>query len=134
MDPISQGALGAACGQCTARRSRVVPATIAGCISGMAADADVVIRSASDPLLFLEFHRHFTHSLAFIPAGAIVCAAALHWFLRNRLTFRQTFLACLAGYASHGLLDACTAYGTLLLWPFSNARIAWNTVSVIDPA
>jgi len=133
MDPISQGVLGAACGQCTARRSRLIPATVAGCVSGMAADTDVIIRSATDPLLFLEFHRHFTHSLAFIPAGAFICAVALHWFLRRELRFRETLLACLAGYASHGLLDACTAYGTQLLWPFSNARIAWDNVSVIDP-
>jgi inner membrane protein len=31
------------------------------------------------------------------------------------------------------LLDACTTYGTQLLWPFTDARFAWNTVSVIDP-
>ena len=43
------------------------------------------------------------------------------------------WLTALAGYATHGLLDACTTYGTLLLWPFSDARIAWNTVSVVDP-
>jgi inner membrane protein len=99
----------------------------------MAADADVVIRSSTDPLLFLEFHRHFTHSLIFIPLGALLCALPAHYLLRHRMAFRFTFLASLAGYASHGLLDACTAYGTMLLWPFSNARIAWNNVSVIDP-
>lgn len=133
MDPISQGALGAACGQCTSRSRRLMPATIAGCIAGMAADTDILIRSSTDPLLFLEFHRHFTHSLAFIPVGALLCAALLQRFMRERLRFRETLLACLAGYASHGLLDACTAYGTQLLWPFSDARIAWNNVSVIDP-
>jgi inner membrane protein len=30
-------------------------------------------------------------------------------------------------------LDACTTYGTMLLWPFSDERIAWNTISIIDP-
>jgi inner membrane protein len=133
MDPISQGVLGAACSQSVTPSKRIVPATIAGVVSGMAADVDVVISSRTDPLLFLEFHRHFTHSLVFIPFGALICAAALHWFLRDRLRFRETFLACLVGYASHGLLDACTTYGTLLLWPFSNVRVAWNNVSVVDP-
>jgi inner membrane protein len=37
------------------------------------------------------------------------------------------------GYASHGLLDACTSYGTYLFWPFSDHRVAWNWISVIDP-
>lgn len=40
--------------------------------------------------------------------------------------------ACL-GYASHGLLDACTSYGTYLLWPLTDTRYAWNWISVIDP-
>lgn len=133
MDPLSQGALGAACGQCTSRPARLVPATIVGCMAGMAADTDILIRSSADPILFLEFHRHFTHSLIFIPVGALLCALAAHYFVRQYLGFRYTCLAALAGYASHGLLDACTAYGTLLLWPFSDARIAWNNVSVIDP-
>jgi inner membrane protein len=37
------------------------------------------------------------------------------------------------GYATHGLLDACTSYGTLLFWPFSNERITWNNISIVDP-
>ena len=49
------------------------------------------------------------------------------------MSFKAVWLTALAGYATHGLLDACTTYGTLLLWPFSDARIAWNTISVVDP-
>jgi inner membrane protein len=49
------------------------------------------------------------------------------------MSFKAIWLTAFAGYATHGLLDACTTYGTLLLWPFSDARIAWNTVSVVDP-
>jgi inner membrane protein len=37
------------------------------------------------------------------------------------------------GYATHGLLDACTSYGTLLFWPFSYERITWNNISIVDP-
>ena len=37
-----------------------------------------------------------------------------------------------AGYATHGLLDACTSYGTRLLWP-SPHRVAWDVISIIDP-
>ena len=51
---------------------------------------------------------------------------------RRRLRFRETYLYCI-GYATHGLLDACTTYGTQLLWPFSTMRVAWHTVSIIDP-
>lgn len=99
----------------------------------MAPDLDVLIRSAEDPLLFLEYHRQFTHALAFVPVGALLCAAVAHPLARRWLSFSRTYLFCLLGYASHGVLDACTSYGTQLLWPFSDARLAWNLVSVIDP-
>ncbi len=34
---------------------------------------------------------------------------------------------------THPLLDACTTYGTQLLSPFSDLRVAWNAISVADP-
>jgi inner membrane protein len=106
-----------------------------GFLAGMAADLDILIRSGNDPLLFLEYHRQFTHSLIFIPVGGLLCALVLHALLGRRrgLRFRQSWLYCTLGYATHALLDACTTYGTMLLWPFSDARIAWNTISIIDP-
>jgi len=133
MDPVSQGVLGAGWAQSAADRQRLVPAAIVGCVAGMAPDIDVFISSSTDPLLFLEYHRHFTHSLAFIPIGALVCALLLFRLIPGSLTFKQTYVFAFLGFASHGLLDACTTYGTLLFWPFSDARIAWNNVSVVDP-
>ena len=133
MDPLSQGAVGAAFAQSSAPRERVRAYALFGCVAGLAPDLDVFIQSTTDPLLFLEFHRHFTHALIFIPVGALIVCAALFRLLRHPLSFRQAYFACLIGYATHGLLDACTSYGTQLLWPFSDVRIAWNNVSVIDP-
>ena len=34
---------------------------------------------------------------------------------------------------THPLLDACTAFGTQLFQPFSDYRVAFNTISVADP-
>lgn len=133
MDPVSQAALGAAWAQPAARRSRIPSATAIGCIAGMAPDVDVLIRSSTDPLLALEFHRQFTHSLIFVPVGALICALLLYRPFRARVSFAQCYLFSFLGYGSHGLLDACTTYGTQLFWPFSNTRIAWNNVSVVDP-
>jgi inner membrane protein len=36
-------------------------------------------------------------------------------------------------FVTHILLDCFTTYGTQLWLPFSNYRVAWNTISVIDP-
>ena len=135
MDPLTQGSLGAALPQSAARREQIGLATVAGFAAGMAPDLDVLIRSSEDPLLFLEYHRQFTHSLIFIPVGAALVALALWLFpsVRRRGSFRQVYGFCALGYGTHALLDACTTYGTQLLWPFSDARFAWNNVSIIDP-
>ena len=135
MDPLSQGVIGAVAAQQKTTKSHFVIATILGFLSGMSADLDIFIRSSNDPLLYLEFHRQFTHSLIFIPVGGFVCAIFFYYlFLRNReITFKQTYIYCTLGYATHGLLDSCTTYGTQLLWPFTDDRVAWNTISIIDP-
>jgi inner membrane protein len=102
-------------------------------VSGIIADADVFIRSSSDPLLALDFHRHFTHSIFFIPIGALIAFLILWPFLRKRLPPRFLYLYCFFGYLFSGFIDACTSYGTYLLWPVSNERISWNIVSIVDP-
>lgn len=139
MDPLSQASFGASLSQSFADdKKQQFSALIIGALAGMAPDLDVFIRSSEDPLLFLEFHRQFTHSLAFIPFGALICALVFFAFLKLRpakssLPFGQVYLFSFLGYATHGLLDACTSYGTQLFWPFSSERVAWNTVSIIDP-
>ena len=135
MDPLSQGVLGASAPGTIAPKHQQRVALALGFFGGMAPDLDVFIRSSTDPLLFLEFHRHFTHALIFIPIGGLICALVLHQLLGRRkgLEFKQTYLYCTLGYATHALLDSCTTYGTQLLWPFSDVRIAWNTISVVDP-
>ncbi len=42
---------------------------------------------------------------------------------------RLYFLA----FLTHALLDACTAYGTQLFYPFSDYRVSLNVISVVDP-
>jgi inner membrane protein len=133
MDSITQGLLGAAAAQAFLSRRLGKRAWIYGAVGGMAPDLDILIRSASDPLVAFRFHRHFTHSLAFIPVGGIL--SALPWVLRKRFAAqrREVVLATTAGYATHALLDACTSYGTMLWWPFSHARVAWSSVAIVDP-
>lgn len=133
MDPVSQGVLGGAASLSVSKKKHLPIALLCGVLSGMAPDLDALIRSNSDPLLYLEFHRQFTHSLVFIPVGALICAIFFYITFARRLKFLATYLYCLIGYATHGLLDACTSYGTQLLWPFSNARVAWDSISIIDP-
>ena len=135
MDPLTQGVLGAALPQSLAKKKSLVVIGFLGFLSGLAPDLDILIRSESDPLLFLEFHRQFTHSLIFIPFGGFICASFLFFLIAKRfdISFKDTWIYSTLGYGTHGLLDACTSYGTLLFWPFTQTRIAWNNISIIDP-
>ena len=134
MDPLTQGLLGAALPLALCKQEQARRATWIGFLGGIAADADVFIRSATDPLLAIQYHRHFTHSLIFIPVGGFIIALAIWLLSRRRLPLGQVTTFATLGYATHALLDACTSYGTQLLWPFSNIRVAWNNVAVLDLA
>ncbi len=136
MDILTHGLLGGTLAQSCSRKSETRIATIVGFLAALLADADALIRSAADPLLTLEYHRQFTHSLVFIPAGALLASLILWPVFKafgHPLGFRRIYLYALLGCATSGLLDACTSYGTHLLWPFTDARIAWSIVPIFDP-
>ena len=79
MDPISQGTVGVAFAQSSASKNNILKISLIGLIAGLAPDADVVIKSSTDPILFLEYHRQFSHSL-FIPFGALIVAILFFFF------------------------------------------------------
>ena len=133
MDPVSQGAFGAIFAQTISNKKKILVGSIIGCLAGLAPDLDILIRSNSDPLLKLEYHRQFTHSLIFIPLGALIVTLFVRLFSSKFLSWKETYCFCFIGYATHGFLDACTSYGTQLLWPFTDERISWNNISVVDP-
>jgi inner membrane protein len=134
MDPLTQASLGAAVAVAFSSRQQARWAILVGCVAGAAPDLDVLIRSASDPLLSLHYHRHFTHALFSAPLLGL-CVAGLFKLLcfRSTVTFQQFALYAVLGALTHGLLDACTSYGTMLYWPFSQHRESWDLISVIDP-
>lgn len=133
MDPISHIALGASLSYAAFSRQLGRTAAWAGGLAAFVPDADVFIRSAADPLLGIEYHRHFTHALVFAPLGAALVAALWLTRARWRPHALTLWLACLLAYVSHCLLDAATSYGTLLWWPFSDRRVGWDFISIIDP-
>ena len=132
MDPVTQGAFGAIFAQTISSKKKILVGSIVGCFAGLAPDLDIFIRSASDPLLKLEYHRQFTHSLVFIPIGALIVTLFSRIIFKKYLSWGETYLFSFLGFATHGLLDACTSYGTQLLWPFTDERISWNYISIVD--
>jgi inner membrane protein len=133
MDIFTQALLGSAVAQLGAKKSEIKIATFIGCIAGILADADIFIQSANDPLLFLDYHRHFTHAIAFIPIGALIGALVCWPFVRKNIKFSRLYFFAFLGYLLSGVLDAFTGYGTHLLLPFSDERVAGSIISIIDP-
>lgn len=136
MDILTHGLLGGTLAQSCSRKNEARAATATGFLAALLADADALIQSSTDPLLTLEYHRQLTHALVFIPAGALLAALIL-WpafkVFGHPLGFKRIYLYALLGCATSGLLDACTSYGTHLLWPFTGGRIAWSIVPIFDP-
>lgn len=133
MDPVSQGILGASFAGSLSKSKELRLHSLCGFIGGLVPDLDILIKSNSDPLLSLEFHRHFTHSIFFVPIGGLVTGLFLYFFLKKRISFKETFFFTSAGLLTHGFLDSCTSYGTNLLWPILDTRFSWNIISIIDP-
>lgn len=133
MDPVTHGLMGASASLSFAKKEKMSYAALAGTGGAMLPDLDILINSASDPLLQLEFHRQFSHSFFFIPVGALIVAGLIWWLVRKQLTFKETYLFSFLGILTAGLADTITSYGVQLLWPFTDERFAWNLISVFDP-
>lgn len=133
MDPITHGVTGSMAALIFSDGDNKKRAAVTGFGAAILADIEAFIQWPGDPLFNLEIHRQFTHSLIFIPAGALV-AATLFWFIfRKKIAFSSLYFFSIAGYATHWFMDLITSYGVELLWPFLDTRFALNIVSVVDP-
>lgn len=137
MDPLTHSVLGMAVAiAATPAKASRRAAALAGLTGGLLPDADIFLRSATDPLFAVEYHRHFTHSLSFSPVigflGALIASRLLRLFHRV-VSWRTLFLPALLAGLSHLFCDVWTSYGTRLWWPFLPDRVSLDWISVIDP-
>ena len=134
MDPFTQAGIGAAVAASLSKGVRIRTAIVVGALAGAAPDLDILIRSDQDPLLSLEYHRHFSHSLLLAPLIGVAVAFLYYlFFSRGKVPLLKLTIFGIAGASTHGLLDACTSYGTRLYWPFSQLRESWDIISIVDP-
>lgn len=139
MDIISQLVWGALSAQAVSKRKpeqvkpRIRPWLI-GLVGGLGADLDGVFRSSIDPLFATVMHRHFTHSIFFIPFGALfVWILFFYFFRKDKQDYFYYYKLAFVGYGTHWILDVMTSYGTLILWPLNTTRYALDWLSIVDP-
>jgi len=133
LDSVTQILLGAAVGHATLGGRVGRKALAWGAVLGLAPDLDVLIPQPDAISAFTE-HRGFSHSLIVHTAIAPVIGAGLARLHRadGVGVWPWALLAWLA-LATHGLLDACTVYGTQLLWPATGPPVGLGSVFIIDP-
>ncbi|HAI13527.1 MAG TPA: hypothetical protein DCM28_17605 [Phycisphaerales bacterium] len=133
MDPLTQGLLGATiCGSLFSKQLGRWSWAV-GLVAGLLADADMIVSLWMTPLDALYYHRHFTHTLWFIPIGGLLAALPFMLVPKMRLRRKSLILASMAAFASHAPLDILTSYGTPFFWPIDYTRISLDIMPIVDP-
>lgn len=133
MDSLTQMALGGVIAEAGFREKLGSKAVVLGCLGGILPDFDIITGIAlRDPWIQLVVHRGITHSLFLAPVFSLF----LGWFFwlwsKRRSSYGWWYLLAFLVLFTHPLLDCCTSYGTQIFTPFSNVRVAWNWVSIVD--
>src|SRR5215469_4879303 len=141
MDPVTHGITGALLGKGYFADNHSGPegrvAIFAATLAAVFPDVDTFADAIShDPLAIIKYHRGITHSFFGLP----FFAAALAWLTRlvaRRLRIEAPSWGALTliygvGIASHILLDGMTSFGTRMLTPLSQKRVAWDLLFIID--
>ncbi|MDX1683811.1 MAG: metal-dependent hydrolase [Saprospiraceae bacterium] len=134
MDSLTQATLGAAVGEAVLGKKIGYKASIIGAIGGTLPDLDVLVSPFLSQLDRLSWHRGYSHSL-------VVCLALslLLYFLSRRWKWLKPvngftiWMTWFLLFFTHVLLDSMTSYGTQLLLPFSDWRVSWDSINVVDP-
>ncbi|MCB1875985.1 MAG: metal-dependent hydrolase [Chromatiales bacterium] len=134
MDLISHALAGALVAGAASPAPRPKGLLLAGALAALMPDLDVLIRADGDPLLTLEYHRHFSHSLLLVPLLGLFASLIYRRVARPALGLTRVWLALSLAVLSADLLDWCTSYGVHLLWPMQEQRLALNIIAVVDPA
>ncbi|BAV94035.1 metal-dependent hydrolase [Ichthyobacterium seriolicida] len=133
MDSFTQIVLGAGVAEVTSGRKIGNRALLWGAVCGTIPDLDVYIPT-SNIIEFYQVHRGFSHSIAF----AVLITLPLGWILNSfykKLNHGISTWMTLVFFSTvtHPILDCFTTFGTELFSPFSDYRVALNSVFVVDP-
>jgi inner membrane protein len=140
MDSLTQIILGAACGEAVLGKKIGNRALLFGAIGGTIPDLDVFIGRFlyGNEIQAMAFHRGFMHSILFAILGSFVFGWITYKLYntgkrQESTTLKNWILLFFWAIFTHPLLDCFTPYGTQLFAPFSNYRVAFNNISVVDP-
>lgn len=140
MDSLTQIVLGAACGEVALGKKIGNKAMLFGAIGGTIPDLDVILGNLfyNNEIDQLAFHRGFMHSILF----ALIASLALGFIFyrlynsgkrRDTTLMKNWIWLFFLSIFTHPVLDSFTPYGTQLFLPFTDYRVSFNNISVVDP-
>jgi len=135
MDSLTQIVLGASVGEAVLGRKVGNRAVLWGAIGGTIPDLDVLLNPFLSDVQGVLMHRTFSHSLFVLALLSPLLGYGV-WRLHRKkvdVSWRDWNWLFFAALLTHPLLDAFTNYGTMLFFPFTDTRIAWRTIFIIDP-
>lgn len=134
MDSLTQAALGAAVGEAVLGKKIGNKAPVLGAVLGTVPDLDILFLPFLDAFQKISVHRGYSHSILFCLLGAFLFAFILNKIKWTKaVSFPKLWFFSFLALFTHVLLDAFTTYGTQLLLPFTNWRVSFDSISIIDP-
>ncbi|AUP77522.1 metal-dependent hydrolase [Flavivirga eckloniae] len=140
MDSLTQIVLGAACGEAVLGKKIGNKALLFGAIGGTIPDLDVYVGSLlyGNEIDAMLFHRGFMHSILFSVLATFLLGWLTHKIYNSgkrihTTTAKDWMWLYFWSLITHPILDCFTPYGTQLFTPFSNYRVAFNNIAVVDP-
>ncbi len=134
MDSLTQVVLGAGVGEVILGRKVGNKAMLWGGIAGTIPDLDVLGAPFLTDLQEISFHRGFSHSILFAVMFAPILGFLIYsLYKKKEAKWWEWALLCFGSIFTHPLLDCFTTFGTQVFLPFSDYRVAFNSIFVIDP-
>lgn len=134
VDSITQAALGAAVGEAVLGKHLGNRALLWGALFGTLPDLDVVFSPFFDTAGNLAHHRGASHSLLVMTLASFLLARWLaKLWKKEKVGKARAGAFVFLAWSTHVLIDCFTVYGTSVLWPFSDVRVAFNHLFIVDP-
>lgn len=134
MDSLTQATLGAAIGEALLGKKIGNKGAILGAIIATIPDLDVALKPFYSDLQNISIHRGYSHSILFSVIGAFLITYVLSrikW--TNQIAKTRLWLFSWLALFTHMLLDAFTSYGTQLFLPFTDWRVSFDSINIVDP-
>ncbi len=131
MDSLTQATLGAVIGEIAFGKQLGWRAALWGAIAGSMPDMDVFANPWLETHERMRWHRGSSHALPGLILGTGVAAAWIHY--RQQISWRPALIVSFLVIALNILIDCFNTYGTQVFEPFSDHRVSWNLLFIIDP-